>query len=331
MAQPPDQPERAGTTLGRHARRFVRVEELDLGFGAVAGRESRQRLLNRDGSFNVRRRGLRMGERVSLFHALLVCSNTVFLAVSALAFVAVNLMFAALFVLCGPGALRSTAGPGALPPFATAFFFSVHTLTTIGYGDVVPQGWAAHSLVAGESLLGLLLVAVLTGLVFARFSRPRPRVVFSRMAVVAPYRGITGLMIRLINGEASELVELRVSLVLTQRREDGSRSYRTLALERDQVAFLPLSWTVVHPIDQDSPLFGISDAELRRTQAEILVLLNAVDEIFSQHVHTRTSYLAEDVVYGRKFADMFTHGQQHVTVDGRRLNALEDAPLASEL
>ena len=278
------------------------AEPGDLGFGSVIAQASRRRFLNRDGSFNVERTGLRFFESISPYHFLITVTWPRFFALVAAGYVVTNAVFATAFVACGPGAL---AGPDAVPTlgarFAQAFFFSVQTLATIGYGRVAPVGTAANVFVALESLVGLVGFAVVAGIAFARFARPNTQIVFSRVAVVAPYRGITGWMFRIANARSSQLVEVEAKISMSWRGKDGRREFDELPLERHRVSFFPLSWTVVHPIDAASPLSGMTEADLRAADAEFLVLLTGFDEASAQTVHVRSSYKADEVVFGVKF------------------------------
>lgn len=278
----------------------------DLGFGSVVASESRGRMLNRDGSFNVRREGLHPLESLSIYHYLLTTSWSRFLALVCVAYVVINGVFAAAFVLCGPGALTGTLGAPLSSRIATSFFFSVHTLATIGYGSVAPLTLAANLVVTVESLAGLLGFALATGLVFSRFSRPVAAIVYSRTAVIAPYRAGTAFMFRLVNVRMNQLVDVAatVSLSRRSRRGDGTREFFELPLERTRVVLFPLSWTVVHPINEQSPLWGVTERELHDSDAEFLVVLTAIDETFSQQVHSRTSYKPREVVFGARFSNI---------------------------
>jgi inward rectifier potassium channel len=298
----------------------------DLGFGSVVTRESRKRLLNRDGTFNVRRQGLSFLEALSAYHYLITISWRLFLTYVAATYVLTNALFAFGYLACGPRALSGFANAAMPARFIRAFFFSVHTLATIGYGNIVPANLAANVLVAVESLIGLLAFSVIAGIVFARFARPVARIKFSRNAVIAPYRDITAFMFRMVNTRSGELVDLRATVLLA-RRKDGAgsgREFLALKLERDRVSFFPLSWTVVHPIDDASPLWGQTAADLVADDAEFLVLLNGFDETFSQTVHTRSSYKAEEVVWGAKFQSMFNPLDEEgtVTVDIRKIDEM---------
>ncbi|MFZ0793604.1 MAG: ion channel [Candidatus Korobacteraceae bacterium] len=280
----------------------------DLGFGAVVSRESHQRLLNRDGSFNVERRGLGIRASLNLYHALLTMPWGQFALLGIGSYLVANAIFALAYMACGPRSLITTAPGMDLPSFLRAFFFSVETISTIGYGNVVPIGVAANLVVTVEALTGLMGFAIATGLVFARFSRPMANVVFSSHAVVAPYQSIKALEFRVANARSNELIEVTAKVILSRFEQvDGvhTRRYYPLTLERDGVVFLPLTWTVVHPVDEQSPLHGESPESLHQASAEILVLLKAFDETFSTIVQTRTSYASDDVVWGARFANAF--------------------------
>jgi inward rectifier potassium channel len=299
-------------------------ETRDLGFGTAVAGESRQRLLNRDGSFNVSRRGLTLGSSLSLYHLLLTTNWTRFMGLVVASYVLFNGVFALAFVLCGPNALSGGGDPG----FARAFFFSVETFSTIGYGVVGPVGLAANLVVTAEALVGLLWLALATGLLFARFSRPTAKVLFSRTAVVAPYRGITAFMFRIANARTSQLIEVEATVMFARFEDVGGRAVRRfypLPLERDSVTFFPLAWTVVHPIDESSPLKGLTRDDLRRCDGEFLVLLAGVEETFAQRVHARSSYKWDEIVWNAKFSDILHHprGDETITIDVGRLHAIE--------
>lgn len=280
----------------------------DLGFGAVVSRESQQRLLNRDGSFNVERRGLGFWSSFSLYQAALKVPWWQFFVLAVGWYILANCIFAFAYLACGPNALSGTAAGMEQHTFLRAFFFSVQTLSTIGYGHIVPVGTAANVVVTVESMAGLVGFAIITGLLFSRFSRPTAKMLFSRHAVIAPYGGRHAFEFRVANARSNELIEVSAKVMLTRfEHVDGARTrrYYPLELERSRVTFLPLTWTVVHPIAENSPLRGESAESLRASQAEFLVLLSGFDESFSATVHQRTSYLSDEVIYGARFASAF--------------------------
>ena len=232
-----------------------------------------------------------------------------------------NLIFALAYLACGPDALVGSGAALMGGRFAQAFFFSVQTFATIGYGQVAPNGLAANTVVTVEALVGLMYQALATGLLFARFTRPTPSLLFSREAVVAPYRDGRGLMFRLANRRRSEIIELSAQVLFSSLEPDGRggtvRRYALLPLERNKVTFFPLSWTLVHPIDEASPLAGRTGEELERAEAEILVLLSGIDEALEQTVHARSSYQAHEIVWNARFQSMYPEDRCAVPRVGR--------------
>jgi len=304
----------------------IEQPERDLGFGSVLSRQRQLRLLNRDGSFNVHRQKPQWWRHLTSYHFLLNLSWPHFLLFVFFAFITVNALFALAYYACGPNTVQGDVG--VTDPFLRCFFFSVDTFATIGYGNLAPAGVVAHVLVSFEALTGLMMFAIVTGVVFARFSRPVSNIVYSRNGIVAPYRGIHAFEFRIINGGTNQLADVEARVVLTRFEDkNGSpqRNYYPLSLERERVAFFPLAWTVVHPIDNASPLYGWTREELIGSHAEFLILLTAIDETFAQSVQSRSSYTAEEIVWGVRFANLF-EGQDHsLTIDMRRFHAYEPA------
>jgi inward rectifier potassium channel len=304
----------------------VTDEPKDLGLGAVVGGVNEKRLLNRDGTFNQRRRGLPVLGSLSLYHYLLTISWSRFFAIVVSGYVAANGLFALVYLACGADSLIALPSANITSPFWKAFFFSVETLATIGYGNVTPNGMLAHFVMTAESLVGLLIFALGTGILFSRFSRPTAAILFSSRAVIAPYRGITAFMFRITNGRSNQLVELEVKLQFS-RIEGAVRKYDQVNLERSRVTFFPLSWTVVHPIDEKSPLFGMTPAEMHAKEAEFLILLSGTDETFSQTVHARSSYKPDEIRFGHRFVNIYNPIDDDgvVSIDVRKLSDTEPA------
>jgi inward rectifier potassium channel len=282
----------------------------DLGFGRVVSEQRQLRLLNRDGSFNVQSRGRGL-------HAFLAYSNLVsttwnrFFLFVAISYLMLNGFFAVGYVLCGQGGLVNTLDTGIYSPFLKAFFFSIHTSATIGYGSTVPVGVPTNILVALESGVSLLGLAVVTGLVFARFSRPVADILFSKNALMTYLGDLRSFQFRIVNARNNQIIDLHVRLLVSRFENNASgaavRRYYPLRLEREGVVFFPLSWTIVHPIDRDSPLFGVTEEQLCASGAEFLILLTGMDETFSQVVNARSSYRANEIIWDAKFADIFVY------------------------
>ena len=303
-------------------------ESRDLGFGAIVAGQSKRRLLNRDGSFNVVRRGLGAWSSLSVYHSLITMSWRRFFGVVGLVYLILNAAFAAAYFAFGPGTLNGPTEPAGWERFAQAYFFSVQTLATIGYGHISPSGIAANILVTLESLVGLLSFALATGLVFARFSRPTAQILFSKSAVIAPYRGITAFEFRIANARHNQIIELEAKVLYSRLQSAGGerkRAFDYLTLERSKVTFFPLTWTVVHPIDDSSLLRGVTAELLRDSSAEFLILLTGIAETFSQQVHARSSYKADEVIWNVKFADLFNRESDDalLSIDIGRLDEVE--------
>jgi inward rectifier potassium channel len=279
------------------------------------------RVINPDGSFNVIRRGTNWRDVNPYLH-LVSISWTQFFGWVLLGYILVNSLFAAVYFLLGPGALtRGLDLNHSADRFLQCFFFSSQTLTTVGFGAISPATPAANIVAAFEALSGLLGFAVATGLLFGRVSRPSARIGFSRKALIAPYQDGTSFQFRMVNRRANTLIEPAATLMLmtVDRTGDTSRrDFRLMKLERPSIMWFPLTWTIVHPIDSDSPLFGKTPADLEALQAEFMVLVKAWDETFGQTVHQRFSYRYSELVWGGKFTPAFgvdAKGDLQVHVD----------------
>jgi inward rectifier potassium channel len=271
-----------------------------------------RRLVNSDGNFNVVRKGVSRFDWDDLYHGLLTLSWVKLFAVVGAGYVITNLLFALMYLAVGDGVENMREGD-----FFDAFFFSVQTMATIGYGAMYPKTLFANILVAIEALLGLLGVSVGSGLVFARFSLPKARVMFSRVAVVAPHNGIQTLMFRVANERQSWILEaqVNVSLVISEITEEGHsmRRFYKLPLFRNQSSLFALTWTVMHPINESSPLYGITLEEMVEKEMEIIITLTGIDQTVSDNIHAHYSYIPTEILWNHKFADILSK-----TRDGRR-------------
>ncbi|HKW99848.1 MAG TPA: ion channel [Bryobacteraceae bacterium] len=264
-----------------------------------------RRAINKDGSFNVHRRGTTWRDVHPYLH-LINMGWGKFLAIIFVAYVIVNTLFALVYFSLGPGELQGANGATALDHFLNSFFFSAHTLTTVGYGSISPKGTAANIVAAIEAMVGLMGFALATGLLFGRVSRPSARIGFSEKMLVAPYQGGTSLQFRIVNKRPNNLMELQASvLLMTVEGTPLTRRYTALKLERESVYFFPLTWTIVHPIDDQSPLRGRAPEELQKMQAELLILIKGFDDTFSQTVHARYSYRYDEIVWDARFTPAF--------------------------
>lgn len=268
-----------------------------------------RRAINKDGSFNVRRRGVSW----RAFHpwlAIVGISWTWFAVVVTVLYVGLNWAFALAYFAMPAAAVHGSAAPTEWGRLMNDFFFSGHTLTTVGYGNYYPVSFEASMLATMEALVGLLSFSVITGMLVSRVARPSARIEYSRNALISPYQDGTGLMFRIANERSNNLMELEASLMMMSviAGEGGlpERKFEYLTLERESVLLFPLTWTIVHPIEGTSPLAGKTPEELARAQAEFIVLIKGFDETFSQTVHSRFSYRHDEVVWGAKFLPAFT-------------------------
>jgi inward rectifier potassium channel len=303
----------------------LRPEPSDQGFGSQIAAAHGQRLLNRDGSFTVRRRGLGLRAFVSLYHSLLTMRWPNFLLLLLALFVGINVTFALGYLACGASGIAGPEQDGAL---LRSFYLSVHTLSGVGYGHLRPVGIPANLVMTLESFVSLLLYALSTGLIFARFSRPNADLAFGERAVVAPYGNGRGLMIRVANRRRNEIVDLEGKLIasfLVTRNGEPHRSFVELELERSRVSLFPMSWTIVHPLDESSPLHGWTAESAEQNDLELIVMLMGIDEDESKTVNVRTSYRAAEITWGARFADIFERGPAGtpVAIDVSRVGEFE--------
>jgi inward rectifier potassium channel len=265
------------------------------------------RIINPDGTFNVRRSGTTLHD----FHpylALINMSWTGFLCTLFLGFLLLNIAFAAVYWALPAAEIQPGETAGQMPRFVQDLFFSADTLTTVGYGNISPVSIRANAIASFEALLGVLGLAVATGLLFGRVSRPSARIGFSGNILVSPYQDSSSLQFRVVNRRRNSIVELEAQMMLMLvKNENGiaRRTYDLLRLERERVLFLPLTWTVVHPIDEQSPIWGKTAEELAHMQAELLILVKGHDDTFNQTVFARRSYRHDEIVWGARFAPAF--------------------------
>jgi inward rectifier potassium channel len=282
------------------------------GFGSQASAQG-DRLVNKNGSYNVNRTGAPFWSRFNHFHDLITMKWWKFFLFVFTFYTTINLIFAGLFLLVGMEELDGDLGLTTIDHFWDAFFFSSQTLTTVGYGRTNPIGLSANLVAAFECLLGLMSFAILTGVLYARFSKPKAKLVCSHNALMAPFNGGTALMMRIANGRSNNIIECEAQLMMSYiDRDTNRREFEQLTLEYKSISALALSWTIVHPITDESPLKGLSHQELHDMDAEFVLMFKAFDEIYAQTVHSRVSYTSQELIWGAKFESMF-----HRDDDGR--------------
>ncbi|MFY8019704.1 MAG: ion channel [Bacteroidia bacterium] len=289
-------------------RRFK--EDKYTGFGSGANSQG-ARLLGRDGTYNVERRGQPFSEYFSPFHSLVTMSWTRFFFIIFWIFCLVNVFFSILYMFIGFDEFTGFVFNHALGKFFDLLTFSAQTLTTVGYGRVNPIGYWAGIVASFEAMIGLLSFALVTGLLYGRFSRPVIKLTLSKNGVIAPFNDINALMIRIANSRKNQLLECEAIMLLSIIDKDSNkRNFITLELEYSKINALALSWTLVHPINENSPIYGLTEADLLDLNAEFIVMFKAFEDTYSQHVHTRFSYIAEDFIWGAKFLPMYKRSEE---------------------
>ncbi|MDR3665842.1 MAG: ion channel [Ignavibacteriaceae bacterium] len=279
-------------------------QAIDPGLGEKFGGKTK-RIINPDGSFNVRRRNTGYSPR-DIYHFLVNLSWTKFFLLILAGYFLVNLIFGTVYYAIGVENLRNAIDKSPMQSYLNAYFFSVQTFTTVGYGGMVPSGLPANFVASIEALVGLLGFAIATGLLYGRFSRPSTRILFSRNAVVSPYHDKTALMFRLANQRNNDIIEVEANvLAVFIDKDTNNRKYFGMNLERNSVYFFPLSWTVVHPIDELSPFYNKTLDELKELKTEILIQFKGFDDTFSQTVHTKYSYSLDEIIWNAKFKPAF--------------------------
>ncbi|MCB0635327.1 MAG: transporter [Lewinella sp.] len=296
----------------------------DLGFGTQIT-DTRHRLINKDGSFNITRRGRAAW---TLYQSMVELTWLKFFGVVILYYLGVNALFALGFLLLGIEQLAGIITEGGFADFAQAFFFSVQTFTTVGYGAVNPEGTAANLLASMDALAGIISAALVTGLFFARFSRARVQLAFSKDALIAPYRNTSqpSFQFRLANTRNSKIINLKVTVTFSWvEAVNGAptRRFQQLPLERDHLALLPLNWTIVHIIDEESPLRGLSPQDFTQRQAEVIIFIEGFDESFGQRVNISSSYTCYEIRWGARFLPMYFSHKGQTVLDLERIHDFE--------
>jgi len=277
----------------------------DLGLGSKLGK-SGDRLIQQDGSFNITRKG-NIGWNT--YQILIGMSNFSFILTTVLLFIAINALFAIMFLSVGVEQINGIPEESSfLDAFLYAFFLSVQTFTTVGYGAISPEGISANLVASFCALIGLVSFALVTGLFFARFSRPRSYIAFSDIAIITPYRKGLSLQCRIVNLRNHKIIDLEAQMTMTWIEEKNGktqRRYSILKLEREKVFLFPLNWTLVHPINDKSPLYGKSLKEIKDMHAEFLVIVSGHDESYNQRIHANSSYICKEIQEGVKFKMMY--------------------------
>lgn len=284
------------------------------GFGTNANSYG-GRFVNKDGSANIEKRGLPFMSRISWYHTMIGLPRWKFLFILFAFYIGVNFIFALIYYGIGVEYLDGIEPSGtAWVKFGKAYFFSAQTFTTVGYGHISPNGFLTSALSATEALIGLLSFAIATGLFFGRFSKPTAFIKFAHNALIAPYKEGTALMIRMTPYKNTNFTDAEAKITLGMVVEENGKmtnKFYTLALEMDKVNSLTLSWTLVHPITEESPLSQFTQEDFNQIDGEIIVFVKTFDDMFSTTVAARTSYIFPELIYGAKFDLMYAENESN--------------------
>ena len=320
--------------IGRSSPKDSEPELQDPGFGTRITTSS-DRLINKDGSYNI----LREGKQVwTAYQSLVEMSWSSFFSYVVIYYLGVNLLFGVGFVMIGVVKLSGVSPAGLWNDLSAAYFFSIQTFTTVGYGAVNPQGVGANLLASADALVGLISTALATGLFFARFSKAKAQLIFSKDALISPYRGTDQMsfQFRIANLRESRVINLRASVILswveTTPTGYATRRFFNLPLERDQVNLVPLNWTIVHLIDEQSPIRGWQPSDFTKNQAEVIIFIDGFDESFGQKVHVSSSYTCREIRWNARFLPMYypRNGKTVLDLDAiHESEFLEDEPASN--
>lgn len=291
------------------------------GFSEKTNDES-DRLIGRDGRVNVRKSGMGFLAHFSVFHYLVNIPWWKFNVLIILSYAAVHALYGLLYTAVGVESI-GVESRGHLEDLMQGIYFSAQTFSTVGFGRLNPQNHIVNLISMSEMLVGMMYLALAAGLLFARFSRPVSKIVFSKNALISPYKAGKGLMIRLTNAKENLLIDVRARVLLsTKKLVDGQyqRKFYQLNLELASINMLALSWTIVHPIDEGSPLHNLTEEEIESIDPEILVLIRGYNNTFSQDIHSQTSYKYEDLVWGAKFTPIFRNRRGQTIVDVHKID-----------
>ncbi len=299
--------------------------ETELGFGSKNYNQS-VRFLNKDGSVNIKRSAGNFFQSFDTFHWLVNLKWTHFLALVLVTYVVANTLFAVIYFCIGVDKFGGLPNLCSFDNFMNLFFFSAQTLTTVGYGHIYPMHSMVSSIAAIESMVGLMGFAIITGILYGRFSKPNAYLQYSNNAVIAPYQDITGFMFRIANKKQNELIEIDCKITIAiNNPENKRRDFLGLELERDKINFLPFSWTIVHPINENSPMYGFTEQYLIDNDAEFIISIRAINETFFQTVYSRTSYKSPEIVWQAKFLPLNQVRQKNgsISINLNEIHALQ--------
>jgi inward rectifier potassium channel len=289
----------------------------DLGLGTKV-MSSSQRIVSKEGKFNIERRGVPFYESFSLYHYLISISWLKFCLLILSGFIIVNTFFALLYLAGGVENFQGIETTNTFDRFINEFFFSTQTFTTVGYGRINPVGIYSNIISSVEALSGLLSLALATGLLYGRFSRPVAKIMYSEKAIISPFREVNAFQFRIANlRNDHDMIDVETEVIFSKVENDRRRFFN-LSLEYKKISFFSASWTVNHIIDEDSPLSGITEEKMKEADAEFLILIKGYDNTFAQFVNSRYSYRYDEIIWGGKFKNIYG-----ISEDGKAIVELD--------
>jgi inward rectifier potassium channel len=304
---------------------------IETGLGVNSSNNS-ERFFDKNGDPHIKIRGNSFFNRLSIYQTMLKMPMMKFLSIIIAVYLFVNLAFATIYFSIGLEHLGGMDSKTLDGKFWEAFFFSAQTLSTVGYGHVYPSGFQTNAIAAIESLLGLLMFAVATGLMYGRFSKPKAYIMFSENAVLSPFKEGIALMFRMAPYKKHYLTDVEVKVTMGTRVVENNverNEFFNLKLDISKANTMTLNWTIVHAIDEESPFYGLSQEEILQLQPEMLVFVKGYDDEYSNTVIARTSYTYDEIVFGAKFKQMYypSDDRRHTIMDLSKLNAYEKVQL----
>ena len=290
----------------------------DLGLGTKV-----KRLVNKNGSFNVKRVGLGFST-VNLYQELVKMSWAKFLLLVISTLFLINILFAVSYYLIGMENFSGMIPGSFIDNLLQCFFFSFQTFTTVGYGHIAPRGNLLSLMASLEAMTGLMIFAIITGLLYGRFAKPSAKILFSENILIAPFGDGISLQFRIVNKRKSTIMDISARVIYSHQEKGKSRVYLPLDLERSQVTLFPLNWTIVHPITEKSPIYGKTNEDLAKFDTELIVVLKGYDDTFSQDINSIHSYHYEEIIWGAKFDSMYDlNSENFVELDFSKLSSYQ--------
>ncbi len=290
----------------------------DLGLGTKV-----KRLVNKNGSFNVKRVGLGFST-VNLYQELVKMSWAKFFLLVISTLFLINILFAVSYYLIGMENFSGMIPGSFIDNLLQCFFFSFQTFTTVGYGHIAPRGNLLSLMASLEAMTGLMIFAIITGLLYGRFAKPSAKILFSENILIAPFGDGISLQFRIVNKRKSTIMDISARVIYSHQEKGKSRVYLPLELERSQVTLFPLNWTIVHPITEKSPIYGKTNEDLAKFDTELIVVLKGYDDTFSQDINSIHSYHYEEIIWGAKFDPMYDlNSENFVELDFSKLSSYQ--------